>query len=127
GWDDVMAHADALAAQYRPGSGIDTAAPSDGESALTARLQQGREYNLRVRFSASNVAPHEAVADVSRVAGDTKKTFALAADAGRARGESWVYRLEPTASRWQGLRGNGPQYEVVGAVRVYDDGSTMPL
>ncbi|HEY9028407.1 MAG TPA: hypothetical protein VIP05_29210, partial [Burkholderiaceae bacterium] len=120
--DAVVAHADRLVAQYRPGQGR-TAPPE--AAPLVAALQQSRLTGARTRFVVSDKPPAEVFADGTALHGGASfKSFAKASAAARDGGGSWVYRAELPQVR---TRGQPVAWDVVGGLHVYDDGAVMPV
>ena len=123
GADEVIAHAQQLVAQYRPGNGR-TAPPAAG--ALVAALKQSRLTGARTRFVVTDKAPADVFADsATTLAGAPSfKSFKDAAQEAQGKGGHWVYRAELPQVR---SKGQPVSWDVVGGLHVYDDGAVMPV
>ncbi|HEY8977442.1 MAG TPA: DUF4781 domain-containing protein [Burkholderiaceae bacterium] len=120
--DAVVAHADELVAQYRPGSG--RMAPK-GSAPLVDALRQSRLTGARTRFVFSDKPPSEVFADGTTLHGQPGfRSFGKASAAAQEGGGGWVYRAELPQLR---SKGQPVQWNVVGGLHVYDDGSVMPV
>jgi len=121
--DAVVAHADQLVAQYRPGAGR-TAPPA--ADALVTALRQSRLTGARTRFVVSDKPPAEVFGDATARLdrAPSFKSFKGAAEDAQSKGGRWVYRAELPQVR---SKGQPIRWDVVGGLHVYDDGAVMPV
>jgi hypothetical protein len=74
----------------------------------------------RARFVASDVPPADGIFGGAHIGDRGHMSLKAAAREGKA----WVYRAEKAATQ---VKGQPVQWEVVGAMHVYDDGTLMPV
>jgi hypothetical protein len=123
-------HTDILVERHRPGSPEPAAQPSAGDKATYDDVMKERGPKERARFVLSTVPPDQAFDGTGRPDGKLFRFAKDAVEAVRKRGEdTWLYRIEPAATRLQRVRSGGKaaRYEVVGGVHVYADGTVMPI
>ena len=122
-WSDFAQHAPDLVEHYRPVAGQPAPQAPDTLAALMAPLTQSRVHGSRARFVVSDTAPGDAIGGGASIGMRHFKTFDDAAAAAAKDGGNWVYRGEMPQLR---AKGQPVDWNVVGAVHVYADGSRMP-